>query len=706
MLKNTFYMIVSIRFLLFIFFVVFSFDVFSQDISLDKFDKNIFNDKKDFRNTKKKLENADNIFSEAISSEFLFIHREDLFLLALKDYIDISSRFNDSSSDLCLKIAFSFLFTNNKQMSEFFLNKAYNLNKNQPPEYFFVLARNQQLNMYFDSAIDNYNIFRSKVSADEFQRFRSIVFKYIDECESGKNLVKNHAKAWVDNVEDINTEGNEINPCITADGENMFFSFQSDFVSDSLICLDCDYDIMSASIKSRKWTNIKSLSNFNTSDNDEVISNISYDGQRLLFFKDVSENNTDIFQSKLRGDVWSDPVLKMSKNINTVYNETFSCYTPGDRTIYYLIDVNKHKDITFSAAKDIDESSWILGQTVSNLINTKFNEGSVFVSQDGKKMYFSSEGHDSMGGYDIFVSYLDENNKWSRPVNLGYPVNTPYDDLFFSSTASGKYAFISSNRKDSLCKGNLDIYKITFFGEPKNMFNSFEDQLVSSLEAPVKEQYAPKQVTVSNNNLTVFKGKIFDAVTNEPVEALIQIYNNKTGELISRFNSNSSTGKFLLSLPSGFNYGISVELDDYLFYSENFNLPQESEFNIVEKNIKMMKIKKGSKITLKNVFFDFDKHSIKPESYPELDRLSDLLLEFVNIKVELSGHTDNIGSEKYNKRLSQKRSDEVKKYLIGKGVDKGQVKSKGYGSDRPIYSNDSEEGRSKNRRTEFEILDN
>ncbi len=697
-------MIVNIKSCIFLLFNFIFCYAYAQDINFDKFDKKIFKDKKEYRAIKKKIENADKLFNEAVISECVFNNKEELFLLSLKDYLEISQNFNHMSSALCRKIAFAYLFTNNKYKSDYYLNKSYSINEDQPGEYFFVLARTQQLNMYFDSAIDNYNLFLQSSFA-KLDLFRNLVFKYIDECKNGKDLITNVPKAWVVNVNEINTSGNDLNPCITTDGEKMFYSSQGYLKDIDLVSLNYDYDIYSAKILNRQWSNITGLDEFNTV-NDDLISNVSYDGQKILMFKDVGENNKNIFQSTLNGFNWTDPVPKMAANINSSLDETYSCYTPGDRVLYYIISNKKSDDIIFSVSDDIHDVSWRLGASVSDLINTNFNEGSVFVSADGRKMYFSSEGHNSMGGYDIFVSYLNENNQWSKPLNLGYPVNTPYDDLFFSSTASGKNAFISSNRKDSISKGNLDIYKVTFFGEPKKMLSSFEDKLISSLVQPLQEQHVPDQISVNSNNLTVFKGRIIDAVTNDPIEALIHIYNNTTGELMSRFNSNSETGKFLLSLPSGVNYGISVELEDYLFFSENFNLPNESEFNIVEKNIKMMKIAKGSKITLKNVFFDFDKHDIKKESYPELDRLVDLLLEFPNMKVELSGHTDDVGSERYNKKLSQKRSDEVRKYLISKGVIKGQLKSKGYGSERPIALNDTEDGRSKNRRTEFEILDN
>ena len=162
----------------------------------------------------------------------------------------------------------------------------------------------------------------------------------------------------------------------------------------------------------------------------------------------------------------------------------------------------------------------------------------------------------------------------------------------------------------------------------------------------------------------------------------------------------------MLSLPSGLNYGISVEAEGYLFHSENFNLPYGSAYNMVSKDIKLKNIDIGSKIALRNVFFKSGKSEVQIDSYPELDRLIQLMIDVPTLKIELSGHTDNIGNEEYNLNLSQRRADAVRTYLTSRGVDKNRVTAVGYGITRPIESNDNADGRASNRRTEFEITDN
>ena len=193
--------------------------------------------------------------------------------------------------------------------------------------------------------------------------------------------------------------------------------------------------------------------------------------------------------------------------------------------------------------------------------------------------------------------------------------------------------------------------------------------------------------------------------TKNPIYSEIKITLNKTGEEFITLNSNSSTGKFL-SLPAGENYGISVLSDGYLFHSENFNIPINSGFDLVDKVIELKNIKVGSNITLRNVFFDLGKSKIKKDSYPELDRLVDLLNDISTLKIEISGHTDNIGNKDFNELLSMQRASAVLNYIVNKGINKNRLTAIGFGDSKPIDSNNTKVGRANNRRTEFKIIEN
>ncbi|MBL7918657.1 MAG: OmpA family protein, partial [Bacteroidia bacterium] len=220
---------------------------------------------------------------------------------------------------------------------------------------------------------------------------------------------------------------------------------------------------------------------------------------------------------------------------------------------------------------------------------------------------------------------------------------------------------------------------------------------VSNLKSDVAE--------VKTAKLTILKGVITDAKNGQVLEASIDLIDNDKNEILATFKSNSATGKYLVTLPSGKNYGISVRKDNYLFHSENFNLPDNADYQEFTKDIALKKIEVGSTIVLRNIFFDFDKATIRPESANELDRLIKLLNENPTLKIELGSHTDSKGSDDYNMKLSDNRSKSVVAYLIGKGIAASRLVAKGYGETKAIDTNDTDAGRQNNRRTEFKILE-
>jgi outer membrane protein OmpA-like peptidoglycan-associated protein len=285
---------------------------------------------------------------------------------------------------------------------------------------------------------------------------------------------------------------------------------------------------------------------------------------------------------------------------------------------------------------------------------------------------------------------------------MGYPVNTPDDDVFFVISASGKHGYYASFNSNGY--GEKDIYMITFLGLEKPMVMNNEDNLLASLTAPVKETVMAPTVQIKEAQLTILKGVITDDLTKKPLEATIEIIDNLKNEVIASFTSNSSTGKYLVSLPAGRNYGIAVKKENYLFHSENFDIPNTAAYQEVVKDVALKNIAVGSKIILKNIFFDFDKATLRPESTNELERLTKLLNDVPTLKIEISGHTDSKGADAYNKTLSNNRAKAVVEYLIKKGIAADRLTSVGYGEEQPIDTNDTEEGRQMNRRTEFKIL--
>ena len=682
--------------------IFFSQSTFAQNIEFRN--SNFKSDKEGLKLAKENIKFADNFRDNAII-EMLAMHDAELLYSQAVFYYQKAQSFNPNNAELNYKIGSCMLFTNNKENAFSYLKKAASLSNDFPNDFLFYKGMCLQLDGEFGNAIEQFELFRNSAKKKELELFEMLAKKYIKECNSSVDVLSQTHRIWVDNLS-LNTEYDDWSPCLSADGDLLLFTSNRPNENSANDIGSYDQDIYYSNKKSRKFTSIFPLSELNSS-SDDVSGGLSYDGQRLLIFKE-EDGNTDVYESELNGKYWGEVNRKMGKKSrggNTDKNETFASFDPPDIKVYYITDGGHsgNKNIYFSGVMNRERNIWGKGQS-AGVVNTKFQEGSVYIHPDGKTMYFSSKGHNTLGGYDIFVSYVDDLGHWGKPINLGYPINTPYDDLFYSATASGRYAFIASNRAGG--KGGLDIYKVTYWGADKPMTADFEDQLMASIASPVSDNSVAEPITVEEKSLTVFKGKILDAITKNSIAADIEITINSTGEVYTILKSNSSTGKFLLSLPAGKNYGISVAAEGYLFHSENFDLPKGDGFNLVNKDIELKNIKVGSNITLRNVFFNSGKWDVKSDSYAELDRLVALLSDISSLKIEISGHTDNVGSVSFNELLSQRRADAVVNYLAGKGVDKNRLSAKGYGQSKPVDSNNTAEGRALNRRTEFEIIEN
>ena len=628
---------------------------------------------------------------------------KDHFQRALFHY-EKAQAFNPNNSELNYKIGNALLYTNRKYEAKEYMDRALKLNPDQDPMFYYYYAQVMQMELEFNRAQQYIDKFINEAKSKRAEELKKFTSKFKKEIKAAPDLVNKPVRAWGDNLSVVNSEVDDYSPCVTADGEYLIFTSRRSNGHAANDINMYDGDIYESSFDKGTWSAPKNLGAPLSTEDDETASGLSYDGQRMLLFS-YKDNNANVMESKLSGISWSDPAIKFSDNVNSDANESYASYEPADIKVFYVYDgkINGDMDIYFSGIMDKNRNAWGKGQSVGSQVNTSFNEGSVFIHPDGRTMYFSSQGHNSIGGYDIYKAELVQ-GIWTNPVNLGYPINTPYDDMFFAFTANEKYAYIASNRAGG--KGGMDIYQVTYWGPEKPVIYDAEDQLLASQNKPVRSIPLEKEVKVDKKSLTVFKGQVIDYLTRKPIEAQLVITDNSTGEIISDVKSNSASGKFLLSLPSGKNYGISVNKEGYLFHSENFNLPEYSEFNMVNKDVEMKNIAVGSKIALRNVFFATGKADITSESNAELKRLVDLLNVVPRLKIELSGHTDNTGSESLNQKLSQERAEAVREYLIGKGISADRLVSKGYGSSRPVDTNDSSQGRQNNRRTEYEIIAN
>lgn len=488
----------------------------------------------------------------------------------------------------------------------------------------------------------------------------------------------------------VNSSFNDYAPVITADGQIMFFTSRRPLTQKELKRNNEARENIYRSLYNedgQDWMEATALPE-NINDPMRYNSNIaiSNDGQRLLIYRDDQSGNGDIFESYLKGEIWSDP-QPFPKVINSDAHESSASIAPDGRKIYFVSERKGGiggRDI-WSCTKEND-GSWSAPVNLGSIVNTSSDEESVFIHPDGKTLYFSSKGHKSKGGYDVFKTIF-ENGTWSKPVNLGEPINTIGDDLFFVLTADGQTGYYASSRDAA----EKDLYAVRFI--PKSS---------------EKKQDQP--------NLTVLKGIIRDDKTKSPLEAKIIITDNELNTIVGEFNSNSSSGKYLIPLPGGKNYGIAVSASGYLFHSENVGIAEVAGYYEVIRDIDLKKLETGTQIVLRNIFFDLDKYTLKPESKAELDRLYSLMKENPKLEIELSGHTDTQGSAVYNQQLSENRAKAVVEYLVEMGIDRKRFQYKGWGEEKPIIPDTSiakmasqaekDAAHANNRRTEIRVLKN
>ena len=318
-------------------------------------------------------------------------------------------------------------------------------------------------------------------------------------------------------------------------------------------------------------------------------------------------------------------------------------------------------------------NEWTVPRNLGGKINTPFSEETPFIHPDGKTLYFTSNGHVGMGEKDIYVTRKDADENWSEPKNLGYPINTWNDEQGLFVAASGENAYFSSDRKGGY--GKLDLYSFKLYEEAR-----------------------PTRVTY-------VKGKVKNKETGRPLGAKFELIDLATSEVVIESSSDQIDGKFLVTLPVDHEYALNVSKDNYLFYSEHFALPKQQDITKPYRmDVELQPIKFGEKVVLKNIFFETASFELLPVSTVELDKLVAFMNNNPTIHIEIGGHTDNVGKPESNQLLSENRSKSVRQYLIDHAISEGRIQFKGYGEEQPVDTNETPEGRAKNRRTEFKVL--
>jgi outer membrane protein OmpA-like peptidoglycan-associated protein len=633
------------------------------------------------------------------------------FRKALKCFLYADS-IEKNQAEVKYNIGVCFLKTEYKFKALPYFETVFKLTPNQFNDIHYMLGICYQQNLEIEKAMIEYNLFRDYLITTKDSKEKTATYndltKKISECKVAKELISKPKAVEITNLgPGINSNNIEYSPVISADEDMLMFTSRRPTTTGGVyddFLEEYHEDIYRSYIENDKWIPASNVGPpINTVDNDATI-NLSADGQKLLLFID-NKGEGNIWESKLSGDNWSKPE-KLPAPINTKSHETSATYSYDGNTLFFVSyrDGGKGGSDIYYVKKDKNGVWETIAHNLGEPVNTEFDEESVYMMPDGRTMYFSSKGHNTMGGFDIFKTISDTSGKWSKPENIGYPINTADDDVTFVMAASGKHAYYTSVKKEGF--GLRDIYIINFLDAIKNSTSKLDPKINEELYKRVNDSSLVIANTVDNSShdLTIIKGVIADAQTNKPMGATITLTDNALGKEIANFTANSKTGKYLVALPSGKNYGIEVKADGYLFHSENFNIPVSGGYFEMSKAIPMKNVSVGNVIILKNVFYDVDKASLRKESETELNLLVKLLKDIPTLVIEIASHTDNRGNEKHNLELSEKRSNSVVEYIIKNGIDAKRLQSKGYGLTQPIGSNENELGRQLNRRTEFKIL--
>lgn len=475
----------------------------------------------------------------------------------------------------------------------------------------------------------------------------------------------------------VNTDQYEYWPSLSVDEQTIFFTVLGPQHPDlPQSRLNLQEDFYYAKKEGNKWVGRENLGPPVNTNNNEGAQSVTADGKYIYFTSCNRPNGhgpmCDLYYARVdENGNWTDP-LNLGDVVNTRYSEKHPAISADGRVLYFTSNRPGGKggyDIWMTVRNGL---TWSKPVNLGDSINTPGIEQSPFIHPDQQSLYFSSDGWPGLGKGDVFVSRYKGSGNWTTPQNLGYPINTHNEEMGFVVNAAGNKAYYATNRRDGT---DTDIFA----------FN-------------MPEEVRPKPVSY-------ITGRVYDARTMKGLEALFQLIDLETGDLVMESVSSPGEGDYFLSLPAGTSYAFNVSMPGYLFYSDHFEMDRiYSQMDPFRKDIPLEPILKGRKIVLNNIFFETDSYLLQRASRVELDKIYDLLVLNPGLRIEISGHTDNTGTTAYNMELSEKRAEAVVRYLEEKGIDAERLTARGAGENVPMADNSTEEGRAMNRRTELKVL--
>jgi len=561
----------------------------------------------------------------------------------------------------------------NKQIAD--LQTAVSINDKYFPYVYYNLGAALLISGKYKDAKVAFNNFIKNEKAKQSSKNKAL--RFIKQCDFAQSLVDNPVDFQPESLGDsINTDNDEYWPSLSIDGNTLYYSVllvdSSRHTAYGIFAHQEDF-FVSHKINN-KWSKGKPLGKpINTKGNEGALK-VSADGKVIVFTacnRPKGHGRCDIYFAFKTPNGWSKPI-NAGEIINTRYSEKQPCLSADGTRIYFSSDrPDGHggMDIWYS---DLNKQGyWQKPVNMGENINTRYDEESPFLHPDNQTFYFSSDGHPGLGMKDIFYCRKNDSTGWSKPKNIGYPVNTYRDEIGLFIDNTGETAYFSSNYKDS----SRNIYKF---------------------KIPVKARPRP---------VSYLSGIVTDKETHTPLQAFILLLETESGDTVMNVLSDARKGDFLVCLPSGKNYALNVSCNGYLFKSINFDLSKTSSYQHPHKeNIELERAKINSAVVLNNIFFKTDSYELLPESKAELLKTVEYIKNNKGWVFEIGGHTDQRGSDEYNMQLSEKRAKAVYNYLIEKGINADILTYKGYGKSKPVATGDSPESLAKNRRTELKII--
>lgn len=627
--------------------------------------------------------------------------------------------YNSGNAGLNYKLGVSCLFSDKKDEASAFLIKAYELKNDIAKDILLLTGRALMYNGKYSAAIEKFNSYLSSPDKKSGENI-FLAKKCIEECNAALIVTKDTLRIDIKNIGgNINSTADDYSEIFASGGLKMLFSSRTALTAEAKnYYKDTKFDenIFSSDYVNGTWSVAMLFDKNLVTKFCESPLFMNDEGNQLYLYAGYNGDG-DIMVSELKKGKWKTPVPERFNLSSKFQESSFTISRQGDE-IAFVSDRGKKglggKDIYLM--KMIDKRKWSKPVNIGPSVNTQFDEESVKFSARGDTLWFSSMGHNTIGGFDIFYSTRSAEGTWNEAVNCGYPLNTSWDELFYNPSPSNNSSFFFvSNRSGGF--GGLDIYKGRFLPSPpppkpvvipepvpvalpKQDTVIVKDTVVVIKEVPPAVQpEAPKKL------ILYLIGKVTDSETKEPVLARIEVIDLSTDKVLITTASSDVDGLYRVRLPAKKSYMVNLRASGFLSDMKRFAIPDSYSEEFYTLDVSLVKVKVGKKVVLNNILFELGKAVLTTGSYFELNKLLLVLQDSPQMKIEISGHTDNTGNPVINAKLSTDRARTVVDYLVRKGIETARLSYKGYGSEEPVADNATVEGRAKNRRVEFKIVE-